>query len=119
MIHVVRSKDPKVPLRIQVDPEWRPSRDPQTGALLAEGKLWDFTEKIALSRREGKNRRDGATVSSRVLRLTDQLGRKLFENAEGGVGKVPTRLSKEEAEGLKRSVKDTKKRLHREGRSRL
>jgi hypothetical protein len=33
---------------------------------------------IAQSRREGKNRRDGATVSTRVLRLADTIGQKLF-----------------------------------------
>ena len=118
MIHVVRSKDPKIPPRIQLDSSWRPSRDPATGALRAEGKLWDFTEKIAGSRREGKNRRDGATVSSRVLRLTDQLGRRLYEEAEGSV-KVPSRLSKEEKEGLTRSVKETRRRRKLAGRARL
>ncbi|KJZ79469.1 hypothetical protein HIM_00938 [Hirsutella minnesotensis 3608] len=121
MIHVVKSKDPKIPPRIQLDPAWRPARDPKTGALLAEGKLWDFTEKIASARREGKNRRDGATVSSRVLRLTDQLGRKLFEEAakaeEGGKAKVPRRLSREDEESLKRSVQDARRR--RKGRPHL
>ena len=34
-----------------------------------KGKLWDFCEHIGKFRREGKNRRDTATVSSRVLRL--------------------------------------------------
>lgn len=49
--------------------------------IMPEGRLWDFTEKIATSRREGKNRRDGATVSTRVLRLTDTIGRNLFVDA--------------------------------------
>ena len=107
MVHVVKSKDPKIPPRIQLDPTWRCPRDPKTGALLAEGKLWDFTEKIARSRREGKNRRDGATVSDRVLKLSDTLGRRLFEEAEepGGKGKVPSRLSEEEAEAVSKSRK--------------
>lgn len=85
----------------------------------AEGKLWDFTEKIASSRREGKNRRDGATVSVRVLRLTDQLGRKLFEDAVEAEekGKVPSRLSREDKETLRKSVKEARKR--RQGRPRL
>jgi hypothetical protein len=48
---------------------------------MAEGRLWDFIEKIAQSRREGKNRRDGATVSTRVLRLAETIGGKLFETA--------------------------------------
>jgi len=46
--------------------------------------LWDFTEGIAKSRREGKNRRDGATVSTRVLSLADQAGRELFATADAG-----------------------------------
>jgi hypothetical protein len=50
---------------------------------VAEGKLWDFIEKIAQSRREGKNRRDGATVSTRVLRLTETIGKTLFTDASG------------------------------------
>lgn len=123
MIHVVKSKDPKIPPRIQLDPSWRPPRDPVSGLLLAEGKLWDFTEKISSSRREGKNRRDGATVSSRVLRLTDEMGSKLFaetrEAEKGGKGRVPSKLSQEDQEALKRSVKDSKRRRKQEGRANL
>lgn len=121
---MVKSKGFKIPPRIQLDASWRPSRDSQTGVLLAEGKLWDFTEKIAKSRREGKNRRDGATVSSRVLRLTDELGQKLFEEAaeaeRSGKGKVPSRLNREEKEALGKSVRDAKrKREQMGGRARL
>lgn len=119
MVHVIKSKDPKIPPRIQLDPSWRCPRDPNTGALLAEGRLWDFTEKIASSRREGKNRRDGATVSSRVLRLTDEIGARLFEEAEAGNAKVPSRLSREEEETLKRSAREKKRRRPIERRSRL
>ncbi|KEY66658.1 hypothetical protein S7711_01950 [Stachybotrys chartarum IBT 7711] len=119
MVHVIKSKDPKIPPRIQLDPCWRCPRDPNTGALLAEGRLWDFTEKIAGSRREGKNRRDGATVSSRVLRLTDEIGARLFEEAEAGNAKVPSRLSREEKETLKRSAREKKRRRPIERRSRL
>ncbi|KAG6004264.1 hypothetical protein E4U21_001276 [Claviceps maximensis] len=125
IVHVVKSKDPKIPPRLRLDAEWRPSRDPSTGALLAEGPLWDFTEKIASSRREGKNRRDGATVSVRVLRLTDELGAKLYAEAvEGdasskgkgkGKNKVPSRLSLEDQEAHTEEVrrKQKKKRSQR------
>jgi hypothetical protein len=117
IIHVVKSKDPKIPPRIQLDPDWQPSRDPKTGALIAAGKLWDFTEKIASSRREGKNRRDGATVSVRVLRLTDELGAKLFTEAvegekQGGKNKVPSRLSVEDQEAHKKDVRRRRKKLN-------
>jgi len=33
--------------------EWTPERDSATGKLLGRGRLWDFTEMIAKSRREG------------------------------------------------------------------
>ncbi len=48
---------------------------------MPSGKLWNFIEKIAQSRREGKNRRDGATVSTRVLALANKVGRELFASA--------------------------------------
>lgn len=123
MVHVVKSKDAKIPPRMQLDASWRSPRDPKTGALLAEGKLWDFIEKVASCRREGKNRRDGATVSSRVLHLADELGRKLFEEAEvaekGGKSKVPSRLSREEQESVRRSVKGSRQRGKMQSRSHL
>ncbi|KAI1024517.1 hypothetical protein LB503_007413 [Fusarium chuoi] len=123
LLHVVKSKDSKIPPRVQLDASWRTPRDPQTGALLAEGKLWDFTEKIAKSRREGKNRRDGATVSSRVLRLTDELGRKLWEETvEGersGKGKVPSRLNSEEKEAFGKSIRQVKKKREERARAHL
>lgn len=34
------------------------------------GKLWEFCDRIGQYRREGKNRRDTATVATRVLRLS-------------------------------------------------
>lgn len=126
IIQVVKSKDTRIPPRLRVAPEWRPGRDEKTGKLLASGRLWDFTEKIASSRREGKNRRDGATVSTRVIGLTDALGRKLFEEAvkgeEGkGKGKVaaPARLSSEDEKSLSRSVTEQKRRRRLEGRAHL
>ena len=62
-------------------PEWQPSRDPSAGAIIPQGRLWDFVEKIAKSRREGKNRRDGATVSRRVVGLVGELGEALVNGA--------------------------------------
>ena len=80
IILVSRPKDSKVPPRVRLDSEWMPSRD-ASGVLEPEGKLWDLCERISQSRREGKNRRDGATVRTRVLRLVDVVGSNLFENA--------------------------------------
>lgn len=116
-----KSKDPKVPPRLRLAPEWRPPRDPKTGALIASGRLWDFTEKIASSRREGKNRRDGATVSTRVLRLTDRIGAELFEaarNPDAKTGVSPT-LSREDAKSFNRSLKEQRRRRSLEGRAHL
>ncbi|KAK7955802.1 dihydroxyacetone phosphate acyltransferase [Apiospora aurea] len=85
ILYVVKSKDAKTnPARLRISHDWMPSRDPATGDLVPTGRLWEFTEKIASSRREGKNRRDGATVSTRVLHLSDLLGKRLFEEATRG-----------------------------------
>lgn len=59
---------------MRLSPSWAPSRNPTTNNIEPSGRLWDFIERIALSRREGKNRRDGATVSTRVLGLAERLG---------------------------------------------
>ncbi|KAI0131786.1 acyltransferase [Xylariales sp. AK1849] len=120
ILYTVKSKDAKVPPRLRIASAWMPTRDPGTGALQTSGRLWGFTEKIAGSRREGKNRRDGATVSTRVLRLTDALGKKLFEEAGASPGgKVESRLSAEEAVRLKKEVKEERKRRKLEGRAHL
>ncbi|KAB8273293.1 acyltransferase [Aspergillus minisclerotigenes] len=81
IILVRKGKESRAAPVMKLAPEWTPERDPSTGKLVPRGRLWDFTELIAQSRREGKNRRDGATVSSRVLIMTDLVGRKLFEGA--------------------------------------
>ncbi|KAL8749508.1 MAG: hypothetical protein Q9184_006781 [Pyrenodesmia sp. 2 TL-2023] len=80
IILVQKSSSKTTPSVVRLTPEWTPRRD-EKGMVIAQGKLWDFIEKIAKSRREGKNRRDGATVSTRVLRLADLVGRQLFESA--------------------------------------
>ncbi|KAF2458886.1 hypothetical protein BDY21DRAFT_339151 [Lineolata rhizophorae] len=68
--------------KIRLAADWAPTRDPSTGRIVAHGsKLWDFAEMISQSRREGKNRRDGATVQNRVLSLVDVVGGQLFEEA--------------------------------------
>jgi hypothetical protein len=110
-----------VPPRLRLAPEWCVPRDPKSGGLLAEGRLWGFTEKIASSRREGKNRRDGATVSTRVVGLADQVGRKLFEDAArnaDGKGASST-LSTEDSKTLKKSVKEARRRRTLENRAHL
>jgi len=93
---VAKSRDPKIQPRARLSPDWLPLRDSQTGHVLPEGRLWDFIEKIAQSRREGKNRRDGATVSTRVLRLTETIARTLFvsESTEANLSEEDKKLLK-------------------------
>lgn len=83
IILVAKSRAAKTQAKMKLAPEWTPHRDAKTGKIAVEGRLWDYIEKIAQSRREGKNRRDGATVSTRVLTLADTLGQSLFASAEG------------------------------------
>lgn len=82
IVIVAKSKEAKVGPTIQLAPDWMPERDPATGDLQASGRLWDFIENIAQFRREGKNRRDGAAVSTRVLRLAAKLNQELFDEAQ-------------------------------------
>ncbi|KAK4943643.1 hypothetical protein LTR10_016740 [Elasticomyces elasticus] len=82
IILVAKGKDSKTPAMVRLASEWTPERDATTGDLKTSGRLWDFIESIALHRREGKNRRDGATVSTRVLSLAARLNKQVFEVAE-------------------------------------
>ncbi|ESZ95389.1 glycerol-3-phosphate acyltransferase [Sclerotinia borealis F-4128] len=100
IVIVSKSKNTKIQPRSRLAPEWTPTRNPENGMIIAEGKLWDFIEKIAKSRREGKNRRDGATVSTRVLRLADELGQTLFAEGSGDIG-----MSEEDKKELQRREK--------------
>lgn len=84
------AKDNTPLLRLSED--WTPLRDPQTGAIVPSGKLWDFAQMISASRREGKNRRDGATVKTRVIALVELVSQQLraataaASEARGGGG---------------------------------
>lgn len=80
MIIVAKSRNTKILPRAKLASDWTPKRNPSNGHVVLEGRLWDFIEKIAQSRREGKNRRDGATVSTRVLRHTETISETLFRN---------------------------------------
>lgn len=63
---------------VQIAPDWLPKRNPDNDSLQAEGRLWDLIGRISQYRREGKNRRDEATVSVRVLNLASKLNLELF-----------------------------------------
>ncbi|KIW34104.1 uncharacterized protein PV07_00903 [Cladophialophora immunda] len=78
IIDVAKGTDSKAKVTVRLAPQWTPERDPSTGELSPSGRLWDFIEKIAQYRREGKNRRDGAAVSTRVLSLAARLNQQMF-----------------------------------------
>jgi len=88
-----KSRDKKIPSTIKLAGSWTPQRDQSTGDIVPEGKLWTFIETIAQSRREGKNRRDGATVSTRVLILADKIGQQLFDSAAARTDASPSDLA--------------------------
>ncbi|KAL9080757.1 MAG: hypothetical protein Q9157_000544 [Trypethelium eluteriae] len=81
IIIVTKSKDTRIPATVRLADSWMPRRDAETGRIAAEGVLWEFAEAISQSRREGKNRRDGTTVTNRVMSLVDRFGRSLFQEA--------------------------------------
>ncbi|KAH5468596.1 hypothetical protein HBI22_206280 [Parastagonospora nodorum] len=83
MIVVTKPKD-KSPSMIRLNEEWVPVRGEK--GIIADGPLWRFAERISSSRREGKNRRDGATVQHRVLHLADLVGEGLWEGGGSNVG---------------------------------
>ena len=53
IVLVAKSRQARAPVTMKLAPEWTPKRSDQTGTIIAEGRLWDFTEMIAQSRREG------------------------------------------------------------------
>ncbi len=113
IIVVRKSKDSKVPTTIRLSDDWRPRRNEVSGRLLPEGRLWGFADTISQSRREGKNRRDGSTVITRVLNLVDLCGRQLFDDARAK--EAPESRLAEDSEGdgkrRRRRIAETSARL--------
>lgn len=54
IVMLAKSKETKKSATIKLVPAWTPDRDAETGDIVPRGKLWDFIETIALSRREGQ-----------------------------------------------------------------
>ncbi|KAF9169199.1 hypothetical protein BGX21_010847 [Mortierella sp. AD011] len=67
---VKKATNSKEKTKVALHPDFMPSRGAD-GRLSCNGTLWDMVEHIGTFRREGKNRRDNATVSSRVLRFAE------------------------------------------------
>lgn len=74
------TKDSKSPQRVRLNPDWMP-RSNSDGDLVPEGRLWEFCEYINLSRRDGEGKKEGRTVTKRILGLARVLGQELFEQA--------------------------------------
>lgn len=113
IILVTKSRDAKVGATVRLAEDWIPPRSPE-GHLMASGKLWTFAELISQSRREGKNRRDGQTVKTRVVRLADLVGKDLYREslakAARKEGKVPVGPSDADAEEVRRKERRRKGR---------
>ncbi|GAA6004275.1 lysophospholipid acyltransferase family protein [Rhodotorula paludigena] len=58
-------KPVSVPL-MALHPDWVPTRRAD-GTIAPQGRLWEFVDRLSRFRREGKNRRDNKTVSTRVF----------------------------------------------------
>lgn len=100
-------------MTVKLADEWTPPRDAE-GRLLARGKLWEFADLISQSRREGKNRRDGKTVQTRVLGLADKVGAELFEAADVAKNKAAGQSSEKDMVKTKRrrrGIMETRARL--------
>lgn len=110
IIIVQRSKNSKIPARVSLDEQWKPIRDGQ-GEVEGQGKLWDFCDRISQSRREGKNRRDGATVKRRVLGLVEMIGTPLWDDARVEIGETNSQSTGKSARTQRRRALQTKARL--------
>ncbi|KAF7192745.1 Glycerol-3-phosphate acyltransferase [Pseudocercospora fuligena] len=78
------TKDQKTPQRVRLDEEWMPAE-----ALQPKGRLWEFSERINLSRRDYRGKKEGGSVNKRVLGLARLTGEELWETAAGeGVGET-------------------------------
>ena len=53
IILVAKDKESRAGPALRLAPEWTPERDSASGQVMGRGRLWEFTELIAQSRREG------------------------------------------------------------------
>ncbi|SCV69844.1 BQ2448_1238 [Microbotryum intermedium] len=66
------------PPLMALHPQWVPSRM-ASGEIAPQGRLWDFVSHLGTFRREGKNRRDNATVSKRVFEHCQAIAPQVIE----------------------------------------
>lgn len=84
------TKGQKTRERVRLGSEWIPPFD-VGGELIAEGRLWDFAESINVSRRDFRGKKEGATVTRRILGLATLTGEDLWvdaTNSGSGNGEV-------------------------------
>jgi len=85
IVVVTRSKDARIPQRIQLQRQWLPARDARGGlsaASAGDGRLWHFCEHINQSRKDtGEARKDGTTLKDRIFGLAESMAGDLFETA--------------------------------------
>lgn len=73
------TKGQKTKERVRLGTEWIPKYDAK-GALVAEGRLWDFAESINVSRRDFRGKKEGGTVTRRILGLAKLTGQDMWED---------------------------------------
>ncbi|KAF2216995.1 hypothetical protein CERZMDRAFT_32479 [Cercospora zeae-maydis SCOH1-5] len=87
-------KGQKTKERVRLGDDWMPRHD-QAGRLMPEGKLWEFAESINLSRRDFRGKKEGGTVTRRILGLAALTGQDMWDDvsseAAGEVKKVRRR----------------------------
>ncbi|KAI7862007.1 putative acyltransferase [Spinellus fusiger] len=90
-----QSVNSKSTFEVGLSPDYLPDR--VEGVIAPRGHLWEAIERIGRFRREGKNRRDNATVSTRVIRLADMLAQ---DNAISRQSKVSLKKDTQEISKL-------------------
>ena len=82
----IKASEPPNSTCVKLSPEWGMTRGSETGMIQpGQGRLWDFIDRLGKCRREGKGRRDGAEVSTKVVQLADRLGEQLYRDASAAV----------------------------------
>ncbi|KAK4054685.1 hypothetical protein OIO90_003497 [Microbotryomycetes sp. JL221] len=76
------------PPLMTLHPAWIPQRLPN-GDIAAQGKLWDFLSHLGTFRREGKNRRDNSTVSTRLFKNCSAISPAVVEWTDFAGGDEP------------------------------
>lgn len=77
-----------VPL-MALHPKWLPERQ-SNGEIAAQGRLWDYVSHLGTFRREGKNRRDSATLPARLFKSCEAIAPEVKEYSPPRKGEEPS-----------------------------